>query len=130
MSEDIENLPDAPEEPLPSDCCGGGCVPCVMDVYQEQLKQWLQLKAMSPGDRTRWMQDQQEKEKGSSEKTSAISLSEYRMFTVGKVEKISDSCFVFTFLLPLDKCLGLQVGQHIVVRCSLPINITNLTIII
>lgn len=118
MSEDTENLPEAPEEPLPSDCCGGGCVPCVMDVYQEQLEQWLQLKAMAPGDRARWMQEQEEKAKGSNEKKMAVSLSEYRTFTVEEVEKVSDNCFVFTFLLPSNKCLGLRVGQHIVVRCS------------
>lgn len=118
MSEDGENLPDAPEEPLPSDCCGGGCVPCVMDVYQEQLKQWLQLKAMSPGDRARWMQKQQEKEKGGKEEKAAMSLSEYRTFTVENVEKVSDNCFMFTFSLPSDKCLGLRVGQHVVLRYS------------
>ena len=118
MSEDTENLPEAPEEPLPSDCCGGGCVPCVMDIYQEQLEQWLHLKAMAPGDRAKWMQEQKEKAKRSNEKKVAVSLSEYRTFTVNKIEKVSDSCFLFTFVLPLDKCLGLRVGQHIIVRCS------------
>lgn len=126
MSERIENLPEAPEEPLPSDCCGGGCVPCVMDVYQEQLKQWLELKAMSPSDRVKWMKEQREKEKGSKQKKVAVSLTEYRTFTVEKVDQISDNCFVFTFMLPLDTSLGLSVGQHIVLRYTHKlITITN-----
>ena len=39
--------PEAPEKPLPSDCCGSGCDPCVLDVYEdareryeEALKHW------------------------------------------------------------------------------------------
>lgn len=41
--------PQPPEAPLPSDCCDGGCDPCVHDLYAEQLQdyrqrlaQWLQ----------------------------------------------------------------------------------------
>ncbi|WP_462113860.1 oxidoreductase-like domain-containing protein [Lysobacter xanthus] len=29
--------PRPPEQPLPTDCCGGGCAVCVNDVYQEEL---------------------------------------------------------------------------------------------
>jgi hypothetical protein len=29
--------PIAPEAPLPSDCCGGGCAICVNDAYQDEL---------------------------------------------------------------------------------------------
>lgn len=29
--------PEPPERPLPSDCCEGGCDPCVHDLYQEAL---------------------------------------------------------------------------------------------
>jgi len=33
-------LPQQPEKPLPEDCCGNGCDPCVLDVYQELLLKW------------------------------------------------------------------------------------------
>ena len=33
-------LPPKPEEPDPSDCCGNGCVTCVLDIYQEELTKW------------------------------------------------------------------------------------------
>ena len=29
--------PQPPERPLPSDCCGGGCVRCVYEQYDEAL---------------------------------------------------------------------------------------------
>lgn len=39
--------PTPPEKPLPTDCCGSGCDPCVLDVYadaeekyREALKHW------------------------------------------------------------------------------------------
>ena len=33
-------LPKKPERPLDSDCCGQGCSPCVLDIYDEDLKIW------------------------------------------------------------------------------------------
>ena len=116
MSESSEYLPDAPEEPLPSDCCGGGCVPCVMDIYHEQLEQWLHFKAMPPDQRAKWKEDQKEREKWNKDTTSAVSLAEYRTFTIEKIDQVSGDCFVFTFGLPSDTTLGLQVGQHLVLR--------------
>lgn len=37
--------PAAPVPPDPSDCCGGGCVRCVYDVYDEQLAEWRETCA-------------------------------------------------------------------------------------
>ncbi|KAL5703686.1 hypothetical protein ACHQM5_022211 [Ranunculus cassubicifolius] len=34
--ESEEKLPPAPEKPLPGDCCGNGCTPCVWDQYYEE----------------------------------------------------------------------------------------------
>lgn len=33
-------LPAPPERPLDSDCCGNGCVPCVLDIYREEMALW------------------------------------------------------------------------------------------
>lgn len=39
--------PAPPRKPEPQECCGTGCIPCVMDIYEEELweyeralKQW------------------------------------------------------------------------------------------
>ena len=29
--------PEAPEAPLPTDCCGSGCAVCVLDAYADEL---------------------------------------------------------------------------------------------
>ncbi|XP_078263802.1 NADH-cytochrome b5 reductase-like isoform X2 [Rhinoraja longicauda] len=34
-----------PREPLPSQCCGSGCQPCVFDIYEMELGQWKRAKA-------------------------------------------------------------------------------------
>ncbi len=35
-----EPPPVAPREPLPEECCGKGCSPCVFDRYAEQLERY------------------------------------------------------------------------------------------
>jgi len=35
-------LPCSPEKPGDSDCCGSGCVPCVFDIYDQEVKIWKQ----------------------------------------------------------------------------------------
>ncbi|KAF9678246.1 hypothetical protein SADUNF_Sadunf07G0015000 [Salix dunnii] len=35
--------PPPPEKPEPGDCCGGGCVRCVWDVYYEDLEEYDKL---------------------------------------------------------------------------------------
>ncbi|XP_047319027.1 uncharacterized protein DDB_G0284459 [Impatiens glandulifera] len=35
--------PPPPEKPLPGDCCGNGCEPCVWDIYYEELADYNKL---------------------------------------------------------------------------------------
>lgn len=37
-------LPLKPVEPLPSQCCGSGCSPCVFDLYYRDLERWETAK--------------------------------------------------------------------------------------
>ncbi len=32
--------PTPPRKPEPHECCGTGCIPCVMDIYEEELWQY------------------------------------------------------------------------------------------
>lgn len=34
-----------PVEPLPSQCCGSGCSPCVFDLYHRDLARWEAARA-------------------------------------------------------------------------------------
>jgi hypothetical protein len=35
-----EPEPQPPREPLPEECCGGGCSPCVYDRYYDALERY------------------------------------------------------------------------------------------
>ena len=32
--------PNPPRKPEPHECCGTGCIPCVMDIYEEELYEY------------------------------------------------------------------------------------------
>ena len=108
------DLPEPPEEPLQSDCCGTGCTPCVFDVYQEELEKWLKLKAMAPIERAEWRRLRTLQQK--VVKKTALSLSQYKVFIIKKVQQVTRDTFLYTFSLPHDCMLGLQVGQHVLLR--------------
>ena len=36
----LTKIPKEPIEPNPDDCCDTGCIPCILDVYQENLAKW------------------------------------------------------------------------------------------
>lgn len=36
----IDAPPSPPQEPDPATCCGSGCVPCVWDIYDDELKEY------------------------------------------------------------------------------------------
>lgn len=117
-NEDLHYLPEPPEEPLQTDCCGTGCTPCVFDIYQEQLEEWLQLKAMAPEERKQWRKTRMGGREKEAEESGgdALSPSEYRTFAVERIRQLTADSFVFTFKLPLEQASGLQVGQHAILR--------------
>jgi Oxidoreductase-like protein, N-terminal len=42
--------PTPPRKPEPHECCGTGCIPCVMDLYEEEL--WEYEKSMKAWNET------------------------------------------------------------------------------
>ncbi len=40
FSEEIKMIPEKPIEPNESECCGSGCRPCVMDIFEEKLNEY------------------------------------------------------------------------------------------
>lgn len=44
-------LPPPPIAPEPEDCCGSGCVPCVLDIYEQEVAIWKrQCEAITRGE--------------------------------------------------------------------------------
>ena len=35
-----DDLPPPPVKPDPADCCGSGCIPCILEVYEDELDDW------------------------------------------------------------------------------------------
>jgi hypothetical protein len=42
---DPDPRPQAPERPLPSDCCDSGCPVCVHDLYAEEVRAYAKALA-------------------------------------------------------------------------------------
>lgn len=38
--EQTAKLPPPPEKPDPSECCGSGCIPCILEVYEDEVERW------------------------------------------------------------------------------------------
>ena len=116
--EDLSYLPEPPEEPLPSDCCGTGCIPCVLDIYHEEFQEWSRLKAMTPQERAKWRKSKLKTQEEGVDSGIAVALSpsEYRTFAVERVKRLTADSLIFTFTLPPGQKLGLQSGQHAVLR--------------
>lgn len=112
------DLPEPPEEPLQSDCCGTGCSPCVFDIYQDDLAKWKELEQLSPKERAARLEERKGRKEGacSREIPVALSVREYREFEVIKIEKECEDVFVYKFGLPLHSVLGVSRGQHMTLR--------------
>lgn len=87
----------APERPSESDCCGTGCVPCVMDVYDEEYARW-ERRQNGEGDRLR---------------RDLLSVTKYRAYEIVSIQQLTNDVYMYTF----------GVGPHAEGR--LPINYTQ-----
>ena len=101
-------LPEPPEEPLDTDCCGSGCTPCVFDIYNAEMVKWR--KQCEKIEREVVL-NEVEQDSG-----HVLSISEFRTFTLRCITRLTaDSC-LYTFTIPDNKKLGLKVGQHLILR--------------
>lgn len=113
----LSYLPDPPDKPLPTDCCGTGCTPCVMDIYQKELESWQSLEAMTPTERAtqrREMLGGQRRRDASVRR--ALSTTEFRSFVVRAIERVTMDTCVYTIALPDSSCLDYLPGQHCMLR--------------
>lgn len=103
-------LPPIPAAPLPGDCCGTGCCPCVHDLYQQDMVRWKkqcdQIK-QEPLPGNELLKEQNK---------SVIQSTSYRLFKISHIQQISSDTFVYTFLIENSLCLPLKIGQHIILK--------------
>ncbi|XP_062920021.1 NADH-cytochrome b5 reductase-like isoform X1 [Mobula hypostoma] len=99
-----------PREPLPTQCCGSGCNPCVFDIYEKELMQWKQA-------RTKGVQHFLSKDNESNQNDlQLIAAENWSAFQIVYVEQQAADTYLYRFQLPSGCCLGLTVGQHIVAK--------------
>eukprot|EP00731_Ephydatia_muelleri_P015540 Em0008g1260a len=93
---DDERIPDPPVKPLPGDCCGSGCTPCVLDVAH-------------------WRRTESQKSPKCVGK-AALQPGHYKTFRIMKVDRITECVYKYTFELLPDESIGLGAGQHAMLR--------------
>ncbi|XP_055978248.1 NADH-cytochrome b5 reductase-like [Sorex fumeus] len=97
-----------PVEPLPTQCCGGGCSPCVFDLYHRDLARWEAARASK--DKALLRGD--EPQSG----PSLLSMETFSAFRITDVHRLTQDTYRVRFALPGHGQLGLQPGQHLILR--------------
>ncbi|KAL8570674.1 hypothetical protein ACOMHN_039109 [Nucella lapillus] len=113
----MENLPEKPDKPLDLDCCGNGCVPCVLDLYAEELAIWERECAhVTSGQHSARLEHTAAPEDYVGPE---LSVGVYRQYQIQSVSQETGDTRRFTCRLGHNQCLGLLPGQHVVIRgCS------------
>lgn len=97
-----------PVEPLPSQCCGSGCSPCVFDLYHRDLERWEAAQASNDRSLLSGKQPQS--------CSTKLSPETFLAFHISAVEKLTKDTYRVRFTLPANSQLGLHPGQHLVLR--------------
>ncbi|XP_004371761.1 NADH-cytochrome b5 reductase-like isoform X1 [Trichechus manatus latirostris] len=113
MSEKEEDDDEAwlqlrPVEPLPSQCCGSGCSPCVFDLYHRDLARWEAARASK--DRSLLSGEEPQS------CPSSLSPETFVAFSISTVDKVTKDTYRIRFALPGNSQLGLRPGQHLILR--------------
>ncbi|KAG0730298.1 NADH-cytochrome b5 reductase-like [Chionoecetes opilio] len=94
-----------PRAPHPSDCCGTGCCPCVHDIYEHDLKAWQRQRDL--------IRNGKQEERLIS---AALEPHKWTEFEIIRIDRVNSSTFLYSFKIADNQTLGIQVGQHIIVK--------------
>ncbi|XP_039095005.1 NADH-cytochrome b5 reductase-like isoform X1 [Hyaena hyaena] len=97
-----------PVEPLPSQCCGSGCSPCVFDLYHRELARWEAARASN--DRSLLSGEEPQS------CLSKLSPETFLAFRISAVDRLTKDTYRVRFALPRNSRLGLRPGQHLILR--------------
>lgn len=104
------DLPEPPEKPLDSDCCGNGCTPCVFDFYDEEMLRWrMECDRIRSGNAI-------DKGLQTGDSIQVLSTSEFRSFALDSITKVTKDSCLYRFNIPGSRKLGLKIGQHLILR--------------
>jgi len=110
----VDELPEPPAKPLDSDCCGNGCIPCVFDIYDEEMAQWQKLCEMSSEERATALNTMTKTT--TSVAANGLSQTHYTSLTITDIKRITEDTSLYRFALPPNTSLNLCTGQHLVLR--------------
>nr|XP_025727482.1 NADH-cytochrome b5 reductase-like isoform X3 [Callorhinus ursinus] len=97
-----------PVEPLPSQCCGSGCSPCVFDLYHRELARWEAARASK--DRSLLSGEE------SQSCPSKLSPETFLAFCISAVDRLTEDTYCVQFALPRNCQFSLRPGQHLILR--------------
>lgn len=97
-----------PVEPLPSQCCGSGCSPCVFDLYDRDLARWEAARASKDRSLLRG--------KEPPNLPSRLSPETFLAFRISALDRLTQDTYRVRFALPGGSQLGLRPGQHLILR--------------
>ncbi|XP_077929236.1 NADH-cytochrome b5 reductase-like isoform X3 [Halichoerus grypus] len=97
-----------PVEPLPSQCCGSGCSPCVFDLYHRELARWEAARASK--DRSLLSGEE------SQSCPSKLSPETFLAFCISAVDRLTEDTYRVRFALPRNCQFSLRPGQHLILR--------------
>ncbi|KAL3868469.1 hypothetical protein ACJMK2_041270 [Sinanodonta woodiana] len=98
-----------PVKPSDGDCCGQGCIPCVFDIYEQELKIWEEECRQIVSGR-----DSENSEV--IEGSPVLKQMEYSVFVVQSIKQETMDSYRFRISLPPGATLGMVLGQHLVIR--------------
>ncbi|XP_054931498.1 NADH-cytochrome b5 reductase-like isoform X4 [Dermacentor andersoni] len=104
-----ELLARKPRQPAAAECCGNGCALCVNDVYEQELAIW-EMECMRE---LQYGPGRHEPQQG-----PAISPDYYKSFVLRNIEKITECCSRYVFVIDGIRRLGFSIGQHLIMRAS------------
>lgn len=96
-----------PSEPLPSDCCGSGCEPCVNDLYDNDLKAWRKACI-----------ERHQGNQTNEDLHTVIDTGSYNPFKIEQIKTESADTYCYRFTIPNNGSLNLVVGQHLVLHAQ------------
>uniref|UniRef100_A0A915INB6 Cytochrome-b5 reductase n=1 Tax=Romanomermis culicivorax TaxID=13658 RepID=A0A915INB6_ROMCU len=116
----IFRLPPKPEEPLPSDCCGCSCRPCIFDMYRDDLLDWgARCLAQLQPEKYPYLKLQKIRNSDSLEfgpsgaQHLSLDPSSYTTMEVVDMKAQSSDTFLFRIKLPDEsKRLDVPLGSH------------------